>query len=113
MHVGVEELAAVQRLEVFEAGLLGDLAQGDGARIGLALAVPARLQPAAEAGMVQQEDAAPAGVEDETAPGEMACELRAQVRVLGMRPEEGADESDVARFLLVGAGVPFQLSVER
>ena len=63
--------------------------------------------------MVEQQDAAPCRVEDEAAPGQVSFELRAQVRVLRMRPEERADLGHVARFLLVGRGVPGELRVER
>ena len=115
MDVDVEQLLVGKRLEVGgrEPGLLGDLAQRDLARIGLALAVPARLQPAVELAMVEQQHPRPRRVEDEAAAGQVPFGLRAQMSVGGMSAEEGADEGDVARFLLVGAGVGRKLRVER
>ncbi len=48
-----------------KARLFLDLAQGDRPRIGLSLPVPARLQPAIEAGVVEEEDVLVGGVEHE------------------------------------------------
>jgi hypothetical protein len=114
MDVDVEEPLMRKRKQVFpeQAGLLADLAQRDEAEIELSFAVAARLQPAPELGVVEEQHPRARGVEHEAASGQVPERLRAQVGVGWMLAQEAPDEVDVARLLLVGAKVASELVVE-
>ncbi len=113
MHVHVEQRLRRKRRERIQRRLLGDLAQRDEPRIGLALAVSSGLQPAAELAMEEQQHALPRGIEHEAAAREVPGGLRLEVRVGGMRGEEVAHEGDVPFLLLVGAGMLRKLPIEQ
>ena len=72
----------------------------------------ARLQPAAQLAVEEQQHAPHRRVEHEAAAGQVPRLLRAQVRVARVIGDEAADESGVARLFLVGVGVCSQLCVE-
>ena len=68
----------------------------------LTLAMATGLQPAAEPRVVQEQQPTALRIEHETRPGQVPERLRAKVGVPRVLAQEGADERDVARLLLVG-----------
>jgi len=114
MHVDVEG-SRRRRVEdeAVDARLLSRLAQGDGLGVLLAgLGVAARLQPAVQAPVPDEEDAGPVGRDDEGAAGDVAF---GQVAIEGvrLRGHEGPDGLQVEGLETVGGHVPVERVSER
>ena len=115
VHVDVEDplVGKGRHLALAEAGLLGELAPGDRAQIELPFAVAARLQPAVEPVVVQEQQLRARRIEHEGAAGQVAGELAAQVRVVRVSLEKVAHEANVARLLFVAGNVRGEFPIER
>ena len=86
--------------QALDARLLGRLAQRDRGQVGVTVAVSARLQPALQLGVEQQEDVLGRGIDDQRGAGQMALEAAAVEGVV-----VGTDEVEDRATMALGIGV--------
>ena len=86
--------------QALDARLLGRLAQRDRGQVGVTVAVSARLQPALQLGVEQQEDVLGRGIDDQRGAGQMALEAAAVEGVV-----MGTDEVEDRATMAFGIGV--------
>ena len=105
--VHVEDAAIEQGGDAGESGLFANFAQGVGEDAGIAVAMPAGLEPAMELGVADEQGLAQRGIDDPGGSGDMAREQGAfKAKFFGAH--EGEDAGEHGGFLGVEGEVGFE-----